>query len=73
MKRASGGSQAVDVSAFHFLLPNPHARIKALAVGQVLLLEPGKSGLDLGEAVFVGEILDLRRECRRVGHPVVFK
>ena len=45
----------------------------ALAIGQVAFLQAGEEGLDLGEGVLVGEVLDLRREGRRIRHHVVLQ
>ncbi|MCY1378262.1 hypothetical protein D9M69_658790 [compost metagenome] len=45
----------------------------AFAVGQVFFLQAGKEGLDLLEGVLVREVLDLRREGRRIGQHVVFE
>ena len=38
----------------------------AFAIGQVFLFQAGKKRLNLLESVFVGEVLDLWRESRRV-------
>ena len=50
-----------------------HLHRPALAVGQVLLLQAGEERLDLREGVLVREVLDLRREGRRVAQHVVFE
>ncbi len=50
-----------------------HLHRPAFTIGQVLLLESGKEGLDLRKGVLVGEVLDLGREGGRIAQHIVLE